>query len=90
MKVEVVTPEDYLGDILSSISSRRGKVSKISLEGNLRIVDALVPLAELFGYATELRSVSQGRASYVMQFSHYQVVPKPVYEKILKRVKGIS
>ncbi len=90
MKVEVVTPEEYLGDILSSISSRRGKVSKISLEGNLRIVDALVPLAELFGYATELRSVSQGRASYVMQFSHYQVVPKPVYEKILKRVKGIS
>jgi len=90
MEVEIVTPENYLGDIIQGISLRRGKINNILSEGNLRIIEAFIPLAELFGYATELRSLSQGRASYTMQFSKYEVVPQPVYEKILKRVRGME
>jgi len=90
MEVEIITPEEYLGDILQGISLRRGKVNDIELEANLRIITAHIPLAELFGYATELRSLSQGRASYSMQFSSYEVVPQTVYEKIVKRVRGID
>lgn len=90
MEVEIITPEDYLGDILQGISLRRGKINNIELEANLRIIIAHIPLAELFGYATELRSLSQGRASYNMQFSSYEVVPQTVYEKIVKRVRGMD
>ena len=90
MEVEIITPENYLGDIIQGISLRRGKINNILSEGNLRIIEALIPLAELFGYATELRSLSQGRASYTMQFSKYELVPQPVYEKIIKRVRGID
>jgi len=90
MEVEIITPEEYLGDILQGISLRRGKVNDIELEANLRIITAHIPLAELFGYATELRSLSQGRASYSMQFSSYEVVPQTVYERIVKRVRGID
>ena len=90
MEVEIITPEEYLGDILQGISLRRGKINNIELEANLRIIIAHIPLAELFGYATELRSLSQGRASYNMQFSSYEVVPQTVYEKIVKRVRGID
>lgn len=90
MEVEIITPDEYLGDILQGISLRRGKVNSIELEANLRIIIAHVPLSELFGYATELRSLSQGRASYSMQFSSYEVVPQAVYEKIIKRVRGMD
>jgi len=90
MEVEIITPEEYLGDILQGISLRRGKINNIELEANLRIIIAHIPLAELFGYATELRSLSQGRASYNMQFSSYEVVPQTVYEKIVKRVRGMD
>lgn len=90
MEVEIITPENYLGDIIQGISLRRGKINNILSEGNLRIIEALIPLAELFGYATELRSLSQGRASYTMQFSKYEAVPQPVYEKIIKRVRGME
>lgn len=90
MEVEIITPDEYLGDILQGISLRRGKVNSIELEANLRIVTAHIPLSELFGYATELRSLSQGRASYSMQFSSYEVVPQTVYEKIIKRVRGMD
>ena len=90
MEVEIITPEEYLGDILQGISLRRGKINNIELEANLRIIIAHVPLSELFGYATELRSLSQGRASYSMQFSSYEVVPQTVYEKIIKRVRGMD
>jgi len=90
MEVEIITPEEYLGDILQGISLRRGKVNNIELEANLRIVIAHIPLSELFGYATELRSLSQGRASYNMQFSSYEIVPQAVYEKIIKRVRGMD
>lgn len=90
MEVEIITPEEYLGDILQGISLRRGKVNSIELEANLRVIIAHVPLSELFGYATNLRSLSQGRASYNMQFSSYEVVPQTVYEKIIKRVRGMD
>lgn len=90
MEVEIITPDEYLGDILQGISLRRGKVNSIELEANLRIITAHIPLSELFGYATELRSLSQGRASYSMQFSSYEVVPQTVYEKIIKRVRGMD
>ncbi len=90
MEVEIITPEEYLGDILQGISLRRGKINNIELEANLRIIIAHIPLSELFGYTTELRSLSQGRASYNMQFSSYEVVPQTVYEKIIKRVRGMD
>lgn len=90
MEVEIVTPEEYLGDILQGISLRRGKVNNIELEANLRLIIAYIPLSELFGYATELRSLSQGRASYNMHFSSYEVVPQNIYEKIIKKSRGMD
>ncbi len=86
MKVEVVTPEDYMGDIVGDLNKRRGRVSGMNPRGNARVVDATVPLAEMFGYATELRSMSQGRASYTMQFDHYEEVPQNVAREISERI----
>jgi elongation factor G len=83
MAVEVVTPEDFFGDVLGNLSSRRGKIEESGRRGNAQIVKANVPLSEMFGYATDLRSMSQGRASYSMQFSHYEKVPKAVAEQIV-------
>ena len=83
--VEVVTPEDYMGDVMGDLSSRRGKVEGMGERANARIIKAFVPLAEMFGYATDLRSRTSGRASYSMTFSHYEEVPRDVAEKLLKR-----
>jgi elongation factor G len=83
MAVEVVTPEDFFGDVLGNLSSRRGKIEESGRRGNAQIVKANVPLSEMFGYATDLRSMTQGRASYSMQFSHYEKVPKNVGEQIV-------
>jgi elongation factor G len=83
MAVEVVTPEDFFGDVLGNLSSRRGKIEESGRRGNAQVVKANVPLSEMFGYATDLRSMSQGRASYSMQFSHYEKVPKAVGEQIV-------
>jgi elongation factor G len=85
MDVEVVTPEDYLGAVVGELSSRRGKVGGITQRGEARVVGASVPLAEMFGYSTALRSMSQGRAVYTMQFSHYDEVPKQTADEILNR-----
>jgi len=85
MEVEVVTPEEYLGDVIGNISSRRGRVEGMDARANARIVKALTPLAEMFGYATDLRSRTSGRASYSMKFGHYEEVPRDVAEKLLKR-----
>ncbi len=85
MDVEVVTPEDYLGTVVGELSSRRGKVGGITQRGEARVVGASVPLAEMFGYSTTLRSISQGRAVYTMQFSHYDEVPKQKADEILNR-----
>jgi elongation factor G len=88
MKVEVVVPEVYMGDVLGDINARRGRIEGIETRGNAKLVDALIPLAEMFGYATDLRSKTQGRATYTMQFSHYGVMPKPLADSIVERITG--
>ena len=85
MKVEVVTPEDYMGDVIGDLSSRRGSVQGMDQRGNARVVNAQVPLAQMFGYVNTLRSMSQGRASYSMVFSHYAEVPSHVADEIKKK-----
>ncbi|HEX8238729.1 MAG TPA: elongation factor G [Allosphingosinicella sp.] len=82
MKVEVVTPEDYLGDVIGDLNSRRGQIQGTDSRGNAQVVEAMVPLANMFGYVNELRSFSQGRAQYSMQFSHYDEVPANVAEEV--------
>ncbi len=88
MAVEVVTPEDYMGDVIGDLSSRRGKVEGMEPRGNSQVVRAQVPLAEMFGYATDLRSRTQGRATYTMQFHSYQQVPESISREIVARVRG--
>jgi elongation factor G len=85
MKVEVVTPESYMGDVIGDLNARRGRIEGMEPQGNLRSVRATVPLAEMFGYATTLRSVSQGRATYTMEPSHYEEVPNSIAEKVMAR-----
>ena len=82
MKVEVVTPEEYMGDVIGDLNSRRGQVQEMSTRGNANVVDAMVPLANMFGYVNNLRSLSQGRANYTMQFDHYEEVPSNVAEEV--------
>ena len=89
MKVEATTPDDYMGDVIGDINSRRGKVDTIGQQGSNQQIKAVVPLSEMFGYATDLRSLSQGRANFYMDFSHYDKVPAQVEEKLMKtRVKN--
>ena len=88
MKVEVITPEDYMGDIIGDLNSRRGQVSGMDQRGNARVIDATVPLANMFGYVNNLRSMSQGRAQYTMQFDHYAEVPQMVADEIKAKMAG--
>ena len=88
MKVEVVTPEDYMGDIIGDLNSRRGQVSGMDQRGNARVVDATVPLSNMFGYVNTLRSMSQGRAQYTMVFDHYAEVPQAVADEIRAKLNG--
>ena len=88
MKVEVVVPEEYLGDVIGNLNSRRGKISGIMPRKDAQVIAALVPLGQMFGYATQLRSISQGRAIYTMQFSHYEPVPQSVADEIIEKAKG--
>ena len=88
MRVEIVTPEDYLGDIIGNLNSRRGNVSGMDQRGNARVINALAPLANMFGYVNSLRSMSQGRAQFTMHFDHYAVVPNQVSEEIQTRLAG--
>lgn len=88
MRVEVVIPEEYMGDIMGDITSRRGRVEGMDARGNAQIVKAMVPLAEMFGYATSLRSNTQGRGQYTMHFDHYEEVPKSIGEEIIKKNAG--
>ncbi len=85
MKLEIITPQEFLGDVLGDINARRGKVQGIEHRGSNQIVKALVPLSELFGYATDIRSITQGRANFTMLFSHYETVPAHVAESIIKK-----
>ena len=88
MKVEVQIPEEYMGDIMGDVTSRRGRVEGMEARGNSQVVRAMVPLANMFGYATSLRSNTQGRGNFAMSFDHYEEVPKSVAEEIIKKNKG--
>lgn len=88
MSVEVVTPEDYLGDVMGDLNSRRGKIEGFNARKDAQVIKALVPLSEMFGYATILRSMTQGRAIYTMQFDHYQQVPQSIAEEIAEKTLG--
>ena len=88
MKVEVVTPEDYMGDIIGDLNRRRGIVLGMEDSVSGKVIDAEVPLAEMFGYSTDLRSASQGRATYTMEFTKYQEVPNNIAEIIVTKGRG--
>ena len=85
MKVEVVTPEEYMGDIIGDLNRRRGMISGMEENPSGKVINSLVPLAEMFGYATNVRSISQGRASFSMKFEKYTEIPNNIAEKIIKR-----
>jgi elongation factor G len=88
MKVEVVVPEEYMGDVMNDINARRGRISGMSVRANAQVIEAYVPLAEMFGYATDLRSATQGRATYTMHFAQYEEAPRHVGEEVVARVQG--
>ena len=88
MDVEVVTPEEYLGDVMGDLNSRRGKIEGFSARKDAQVIKSRVPLAEMFGYATILRSMTQGRAIYTMQFALYQEVPKSIADEIAEKTLG--
>jgi elongation factor G len=85
MKVEVITPDEYMGDVIGDINSRRGQVHGMEARGNAQVISAFVPLANMFGYISDLRSMTQGRGTYSMEFDHYQEVPRSVQEEIVKK-----
>ena len=88
MKVEVLVPQDFMGDVIGDLNSRRGKVHGIKARASSQAVDAAVPLSEMFGYATDLRSKTQGRATYSMEFEEYEAVPKQLAQQIIKKQRG--
>ena len=89
MSLVIVTPEEYMGDAISDLNSKRGRIVGVEAEGDLQNIKAHVPLAELFGYSTSLRSATQGRANFTMQFFEYDVVPPAKAEAIIKKIRGI-
>ncbi len=88
MAVEVVTPEEYMGDVIGDLTSRRGRIQHMEARGSAQVITAKVPLSEMFGYATDLRSRSQGRATYTMQFDSYEPAPKSVSEEVVAKAAG--
>ena len=88
MSVEVVVPEEYMGEVIGDLNSRRGRIGGLELRGTSQIIKALVPLSEMFGYATELRSRTQGRGSFTMHFGRYDETPASISEEIVSRVQG--
>jgi elongation factor G len=88
MSIEVVTPEEYMGDVMGDLNSRRGKIQTMTQRAKVQVISAFVPLSSMFGYATDMRSKTQGRATYTMQFSHYAELPKSISEEIVTKVKG--
>ena len=87
MKVEITTPDEYMGDVMGDVSSRRGKIQGMNPKDGIHVLDAYIPLGEMFGYATDLRSNTQGRATYSMQFDHYEKVPQSIADKIIEERK---
>jgi elongation factor G len=90
MRVEVVVPDDYMGEVIGDLSSRRGRILAMDSRPGLSVIQSMVPLAELFGYATDLRSKTQGRGQYTMQFAQYEDVPKVISEELVARVTGTT
>jgi elongation factor G len=90
MNVEVVTPEPFMGDVIGDLNSRRGKILGMNPRSGVQVINAQVPLAEMFGYATDLRSKTQGRATYTMQFGHYAQVPNSIAETIITKNRGVA
>jgi elongation factor G len=90
MRVEVVVPEEYMGDVLGDLNARRGKIQSLEGRSGASVLQCAVPLSEMFGYATELRSRTQGRGTYSMHFSRYEEVPKAISEDVVARVTGTS
>jgi elongation factor G len=88
MKVEVVTPEDFLGTVLGDLNSRRGQVEGMEARGNAQVVRAFVPLSSMFGYTTDLRSATQGRATSSMEFAYYQALPEHLAKEIVEKRRG--
>jgi elongation factor G len=86
MKIEIVVPADFMGPVINDLNSRRGRVLQINQRKDAQVVDAEAPLSEMFGYATALRSITQGRAVYTMQFDRYEVTAKTVEDEILRRI----
>jgi len=87
MKVDVITPEQFMGDVIGDLNSKRGQIEEMGDRGQVKVVSAKVPLAQMFGYATQLRSMTQGRASYSMEFLHYAEVPNNVALEIIEKRK---
>jgi elongation factor G len=90
MRLEVVVPDDYMGEVIGDLNSRRGRIQSIESRPGLQAIQAMVPLAQIFGYATDLRSETQGRGNYTMHFSHYEEVPKAISEEVVARVTGTA
>jgi len=88
MSIEVVTPEEFAGDVMGNLSGRRGRIEKLEPRGNAQVIRANVPLAEMFGYTTDLRSMTQGRATSTMHFGHYAEVPESIAKEIVARMRG--
>ncbi|MFT3725171.1 MAG: hypothetical protein QM773_16490 [Hyphomonadaceae bacterium] len=88
MKVEVVSPEDYVGTVIGDLNSRRGMIQGQEMRGNATVINAMVPLANMFGYVNNLRSATQGRANYTMQFDHYEAVPTAVAKEVIEKLSG--
>jgi elongation factor G len=89
MALEVVVPEEFVGTVASDLNSRRGKISKTEVHAGTQIVGATVPLASMFGYATDIRSLTQGRATFTMRFSHYGRVPKQIADEVIAKAQGL-
>jgi elongation factor G len=89
MRVEVVTPEEYMGSITGDLSSRRGRIEGMEARPGSQVITAYVPLSEMFGYSTDLRSATQGRATYSMHFARYEEAPKSVAEEVIAKVQGV-
>ena len=90
MSVEVVVPEQYMGDVIGNLNSRRGKIERMEPRARTQVITAKAPLAEMFGYATDLRSMTQGRANYSMHFSHYEEAPRTISEGVIARIQGLA
>ncbi|MCS7074279.1 MAG: elongation factor G, partial [Bacteroidia bacterium] len=90
MKVEVTTPEEYMGAVVGDLNKRRGQINSMGDRGKEKVINALVPLSEMFGYVTQLRTITSGRASSTMEFSHYEPTPRNIQDEVVAKVKGLK